>query len=51
MNTWIQKLNAVSGEDGSAGPSRSQTLPAKPEGERKEEQKQKSRGFFTLKKK
>ncbi|XP_076312784.1 spectrin beta chain-like isoform X3 [Tachypleus tridentatus] len=49
MNSWIQKLQvALTEADGSAGPSRSQTLPAKAEGERKDEHKRRS--FFTLKK-
>ncbi|XP_042895897.1 spectrin beta chain [Parasteatoda tepidariorum] len=46
MNTWLQRLQAAFGSEGSAGPSRSQTLPA---GEKKDEHKKK--GFFTLKKK
>uniref|UniRef100_A0A4D5R949 Spectrin beta chain n=1 Tax=Scolopendra viridis TaxID=118503 RepID=A0A4D5R949_SCOVI len=50
MNVWVQKINVAVGEgEGSAGPSRSQTLPAKGESEKKEEHKR--RGFFTLKKK
>ncbi|XP_022245252.1 spectrin beta chain-like isoform X3 [Limulus polyphemus] len=49
MNEWLQKLQVNIGErESSAGPSRSQTLPAKSEGEKKEEHKK--RGFFTLKK-
>lgn len=48
MNLWLQKLQSAVGE-GSSGPSRSQTLPAKGDSERKEEHKK--RGFFTLKKK
>ncbi|GFY53199.1 spectrin beta chain [Trichonephila inaurata madagascariensis] len=46
MNLWLQKLQAAIGSEGSAGPSRSQTLPA---GDKKDEHKK--RGFFTLKKK
>lgn len=49
MTTWVQRVNAVAGDESTAGPSRSQTLPAKTEGERKEEKKK--RGFLTLKKK
>ncbi|KAG0433099.1 hypothetical protein HPB47_020250 [Ixodes persulcatus] len=46
MGQWLQKVQAAIGEaDGSAGPSRAQTLPA----ERKDEPKKRS--FFTLKKK
>ncbi|GFT00678.1 spectrin beta chain [Nephila pilipes] len=45
MNLWLQKLQAAIGSEGSAGPSRSQTLPA---GDKKDEHKK--RGFFTLKK-
>ncbi|XP_013782687.1 spectrin beta chain-like isoform X2 [Limulus polyphemus] len=50
MSSWVQKLQVAAGEGESPGwPSRSQTLPAKSEGEKKEEHKK--RGFFTLKKK
>ncbi|EEC14090.1 spectrin beta chain, putative [Ixodes scapularis] len=46
MGQWLQKVQAAIGEaEGSAGPSRAQTLPA----ERKDEPKKRS--FFTLKKK
>ncbi|KAG1673121.1 Spectrin beta chain [Nymphon striatum] len=50
MNTWVQRLRQAT--DGSAGPSRSQTLPASAsrEVEKKDEPKAK-RGFFTLKRK
>ncbi|CAN8009381.1 unnamed protein product [Ixodes pacificus] len=45
MGQWLQKVQAAIGEaEGSAGPSRAQTLPA----ERKDEPKKRS--FFTLKK-
>jgi spectrin beta len=46
MNLWVENVKGLCQADGSAGPSRSQTLPA---GERKDEPKKRS--FFTLKKK
>lgn len=50
MNLWLQKLQvAVKTESSHEGPSRSQTLPAKGDSEKKDEHKK--RGFFTLKKK
>lgn len=52
MNLWMNKLGSVIMEvtqGVSSGPSRSQTLPAKSESEKKDEPKKKS--FFTLKKK
>ncbi|KAJ8308165.1 hypothetical protein KUTeg_013039 [Tegillarca granosa] len=49
METWIQKINMVKGGEGTSVPSKSQTLPARMEGEKREEHKKKS--FFTLKKK
>uniref|UniRef100_A0A2I9LPT2 Spectrin beta chain n=1 Tax=Centruroides hentzi TaxID=88313 RepID=A0A2I9LPT2_9SCOR len=48
VNVWIEKLQAASGEGEGAGPSHSQTLPAKGEGDKKDEHKR--HGFFTLKK-
>lgn len=47
MSTWVTHVKAQCDSEGSAGPSRSQTLPAS--GERKDEPKRRS--FFTLKKK
>lgn len=50
MNQWIGKMeSAISDTEASPGPSRSQTMPAKGDDDRKEEPKK--RGFFTLKKK
>ncbi|XP_069698706.1 spectrin beta chain isoform X3 [Periplaneta americana] len=46
MNAWVQRVSVQCDLQGSAGPSRSQTLPAS--GERKDEPKRRS--FFTLKK-
>ncbi|XP_049795155.1 spectrin beta chain isoform X2 [Schistocerca nitens] len=46
MNTWVSRLSQQCERDASAGPSRSQTLPAS--GDRKDEPKRRS--FFTLKK-
>ncbi|XP_065331438.1 spectrin beta chain isoform X2 [Cloeon dipterum] len=45
MNNWVSNVKGMCDADNSAGPSRSQTLPA---GERKDEPKKRS--FFTLKK-
>eukprot|EP00106_Octopus_bimaculoides_P014006 XP_014781448.1 PREDICTED: spectrin beta chain-like [Octopus bimaculoides] len=50
MENWITKVSAATGEASSSGPTRSQTLPAKPEGEPKRDE-HKRRSFFTLKKK
>ena len=50
MDLWIQKVNSVTGAEGTSIPSKSQTLPARMEGEKKEEHKKK-KGFLTLKKK
>jgi spectrin beta len=47
MNAWVQRISVQCDLQGSAGPSRSQTLPAS--GDRKDEPKRRS--FFTLKKK
>ncbi|PSN56235.1 Spectrin beta chain [Blattella germanica] len=47
MTTWVQRVSVQCDLQGSAGPSRSQTLPAS--GDRKDEPKRRS--FFTLKKK
>jgi len=50
MNLWISKIQStISDIETSPGPSRSQTMPAKGEGDKKDEPKK--RGFFTLKKK
>ena len=50
MNVWINKIqSAISDTETSPGPSRSQTMPAKGDDEKKDEPKK--RGFFTLKKK
>ncbi|XP_023703245.1 spectrin beta chain isoform X6 [Cryptotermes secundus] len=46
MNAWVQRISVQCDLQGSAGPSRSQTLPAS--GDRKDEPKRRS--FFTLKK-
>ncbi|KAL5008468.1 hypothetical protein ScPMuIL_014049 [Solemya velum] len=48
MDFWIQRIQQVSGVEGTSMPSKSQTLPAKSE-EKRDEHKKKS--FFTLKKK
>ncbi|XP_045122381.1 spectrin beta chain-like isoform X4 [Portunus trituberculatus] len=47
LNTWVAALQVATSAEGSAGPSRSQTLPAG--SEKKDEPKRRS--FFTLKKK
>jgi spectrin beta len=50
MNLWINKIQStISDIETSPGPSRSQTMPAKGEDDKKDEPKK--RGFFTLKKK
>ena len=48
-DTWIGRINSVTGGEGASIPTRSQTLPARTDDSGKEEQKK--RGFFTLKKK
>lgn len=48
MNNWIGRINAASGSDPDASPSRAQTMPATVEGHRDEPKK---RSFFTLGKK
>lgn len=47
LNLWVSALQVATSSEGSAGPSRSQTLPAG--SEKKDEPKRRS--FFTLKKK
>lgn len=47
LNMWVAALQVATSAEGSAGPSRSQTLPAG--SEKKDEPKRRS--FFTLKKK
>lgn len=49
MDLWIQKVNSVTGAEGTSVPSKSMTLPARVEGEK--EGKKKKAGFLTLKKK
>ncbi|XP_056020668.1 spectrin beta chain-like isoform X11 [Ostrea edulis] len=49
MDLWIQKINSVTGAEGTSVPSKSMTLPARMEGEK--EGKKKKSGFLTLKKK
>ncbi|XP_061173791.1 spectrin beta chain-like isoform X6 [Saccostrea echinata] len=49
MDLWIQKVNSVTGAEGTSVPSKSMTLPARMEGEK--EGKKKKSGFLTLKKK
>ncbi|CAG2100104.1 unnamed protein product [Medioppia subpectinata] len=50
MNVWMNKIqSAITEMESSPGPSRSQTMPAKGDDDRKDEPKK--RGFFTLKKK
>lgn len=50
MEHWIQMVSQGTGAEGtSTMPSKSQTLPARMEGEKKEEHKKK--GIFTLKRK
>ncbi|XP_054154264.1 spectrin beta chain-like isoform X2 [Oppia nitens] len=50
MNLWINRIqSAITETETSPGPSRSQTMPAKGDDDRKDEPKK--RGFFTLKKK
>ncbi|XP_076464437.1 spectrin beta chain-like isoform X2 [Babylonia areolata] len=48
-DTWIGRINSVTGGEGTSIPTRSQTLPARTDDSGKEEHKK--RGFFTLKKK
>lgn len=49
MEQWIEKINSAVESVQSPGPSRSQTMPAKGSGEKKDDHKK--RGIFTLKKK
>ena len=49
MNLWINKIQSSTETEASPGPSRSQTMPAKGEEQKKDEPKKK--GFFTMKKK
>jgi len=50
MNIWMSKVqSAIADTEASPGPSRSQTMPAKGDDDKKDEPKK--RGFFTLKKK